>query len=46
MNLSDNHILIGLGGIVGKVLKAFRKRLFSEFDADFSTSEDVIILEE
>ena len=34
MNLSENHILIGLGGTGGKVLKAFRKRLFSEFDAD------------
>ena len=33
MNI-DNHILIGLGGTGGKILKAFRKRLFSEFDAD------------
>jgi len=31
MNLSENHILIGLGGTGGKVLKAFRKRLWSEF---------------
>ena len=30
----DNHILIGLGGTGGKILKAFRKRLFSEFDDD------------
>ena len=31
MNLTENLILIGLGGI-GKVLKAFCKRLFSEFN--------------
>ncbi|MDR1169801.1 MAG: tubulin-like doman-containing protein [Prevotellaceae bacterium] len=34
MNLTENHILIGLGGTGGKILKAFRKRLFAEFDAD------------
>jgi len=34
MKLTDNHILIGLGGTGGKVLKAFRKRLFSEFDTE------------
>ena len=33
MNI-DNHILIGLGGTGGKILKAFRKRLFLEYDAD------------
>lgn len=27
----ENHILIGLGGTGGKVLKAFRKRLFQEY---------------
>ena len=27
----ENHILIGLGGTGGKVLKAFRKRLYQEF---------------
>ena len=27
----ENHFIIGLGGTGGKVLKAFRKRLFSEF---------------
>ena len=26
-----NHILIGIGGTGGKVLKAFRKRLWEEF---------------
>jgi hypothetical protein len=30
----ENHILIGLGGTGGKVLKEFRKRLFAEFDTD------------
>lgn len=28
---NPNHILVGLGGTGGKVLKAFRKRLFMEF---------------
>jgi hypothetical protein len=27
----ENHLIIGLGGTGGKVLKAFRKRLFSEY---------------
>ncbi|MDR0810666.1 MAG: hypothetical protein LBN23_00075 [Paludibacter sp.] len=27
----ENHLIIGLGGTGGKVLKAFRKRLWSEF---------------
>ena len=30
----ENHILIGLGGTGGKVLKAFRKRLFQEFSPE------------
>ncbi|WP_413854832.1 tubulin-like doman-containing protein [Candidatus Ruminimicrobium bovinum] len=30
----QNHILIGLGGSGGKVLKAFKKRLYQEFTAD------------
>ncbi|MDR2474940.1 MAG: tubulin-like doman-containing protein [Bacteroidales bacterium] len=34
MSLQENHILIGLGGTGGKVLKAFRKRLFAEFNAE------------
>ena len=29
--LQNNHILVGLGGTGGKVLKAFKKRLFQEF---------------
>ena len=31
VNLKENHILVGLGGTGGKVLKAFKKRLFQEF---------------
>lgn len=30
-HLDSNHILIGLGGTGGKVLKAFRKRLWEEY---------------
>ena len=30
----ENHILVGLGGTGGKVLKAFRKRLYQEYDAE------------
>ncbi len=30
----ENHILIGLGGTGGKVLKAFRKRLYQEYTAE------------
>ena len=30
----ENHILIGLGGTGGKVLKAFRKRLYQEYSAE------------
>ncbi len=30
----ENHILIGVGGTGGKILKAFRKRLFAEFTDD------------
>lgn len=33
----ENHIIIGLGGTGGKVLKAFRKRLWSEFGEDERT---------
>lgn len=34
MNLTENHILIGLGGTGGKVLKAFRKRIFQEYNPE------------
>lgn len=34
MNIKGNHILIGLGGTGGKILKAFKMRLFEEFPSD------------
>jgi len=35
MNIpQQNHILIGLGGTGGRVLKAFKKRLFQEFTSE------------
>lgn len=34
METKENHILIGLGGTGGKILKAFRKRIFQEYDAE------------
>lgn len=34
MNVTNNFILVGLGGTGGKVLKAFKKRMFQEFPAD------------
>ncbi|MDH6343609.1 hypothetical protein M2480_002405 [Parabacteroides sp. PFB2-12] len=32
MKLNENHILIGVGGTGGKILKAFRKRIFQEYN--------------
>ena len=37
MNITSNYILVGLGGTGGKVLKAFKKRMFQEFEADERT---------
>jgi len=34
MEISGNHILVGLGGTGGKVLKAIRKRIYQEFPND------------
>ncbi|GBU08688.1 hypothetical protein AwDysgo_20190 [Bacteroidales bacterium] len=34
MTTKENHILIGLGGTGGKVLKEFRKRLFKEYNEE------------
>lgn len=30
-NHNCNHLLIGLGGTGGKILKAFKKKLYEEF---------------
>lgn len=32
--MAQNHILVGIGGTGGKILKAFRKRLFQEYTAE------------
>lgn len=32
MKLKENHILIGIGGTGGKILKDFRKRIFQEYN--------------
>lgn len=32
--MAENHILVGLGGTGGKVLKAFRKRIYQEYTAE------------
>ena len=40
----ENHILIGLGGTGGKVLKAFRKRLYQEYNADERTQLPISFL--
>lgn len=37
--MKENHILIGLGGTGGKVLKAFRKRLYQEYNDDVITAK-------
>ena len=34
MEIRENHILVGLGGTGGKVLKAIRKRIYQEFPND------------
>ena len=34
MSVNNNFILVGLGGTGGKVLKAFKKRMFQEFTAE------------
>ena len=31
MTIQENHILIGLGGTGGRVIRAFRKRIYNEF---------------
>lgn len=34
MNIQENHIVVGLGGTGGRVIRAFRKRIFNEFNKD------------
>lgn len=43
--LNSNHILIGLGGTGGRILKAFKKRMFQEYpDADDRKKTPVALL--
>lgn len=42
---SENHILVGLGGTGGKILKAFKMRMFEEFpDAKERDKQPVALL--
>ena len=42
---SSNHILIGLGGTGGRILRAFKMRMFEEFpDAETRDSQSVALL--
>lgn len=34
MDINENHILVGLGGTGGKILKAFRKRLYQKYNEE------------
>lgn len=34
MDIKENHILVGLGGTGGKILKAFRKRLYQKYNEE------------
>lgn len=34
MKISENHILVGVGGTGGKILKAFKKRIFQEYSPE------------
>lgn len=34
MELKNNHIIIGLGGTGGKIIKAFRKRLYQDYSPE------------
>lgn len=39
-----NHLVIGLGGTGGKVLRAFRKLVYSEFRSESAPGVDVAYL--
>ena len=42
---NSNHILVGLGGTGGKILKAFKMRMFEEFpDAKDRDKQPVALL--
>lgn len=41
---SNNHILVGLGGTGGKILRAFKMRMFEEFTTQESRSKQPVAL--
>lgn len=43
-NLTTNHILVGLGGTGGKILKAFKMRMFEEFPEEVDRSKQPVAL--
>lgn len=43
-NLTTNHILVGLGGTGGKILKAFKMRMFEEFPEETERRKQPVAL--
>jgi len=43
-NLKTNHILVGLGGTGGKILKAFKMRMFEEFPEQTERNKQPVAL--
>lgn len=44
ISCSNNHILVGLGGTGGKILRAFKMRMFEEFTTQESRSKQPVAL--
>lgn len=44
ISCSNNHILVGLGGTGGKILRAFKMRMFEEFPTQESRSKQPVAL--
>ena len=44
LSCSNNHILVGLGGTGGKILRAFKMRMFEEFPTQESRSKQPVAL--
>ncbi len=43
-NLTTNHILVGLGGTGGKILKAFKMRMFEEYPEETERNKQPVAL--
>lgn len=43
-NLTTNHVLVGLGGTGGKILKAFKMRMFEEFPEESDRRKQPVAL--